>query len=51
MCSYKVQGVKYEVVKEKIRVAVADDNRDFMSVVEEYFKEQPDIEIVGMRCV
>lgn len=48
MCSYKVQGVKYEVVKEKIRVAVADDNREFMNVVEEYFREQPDIEIVGM---
>lgn len=40
--------MKYEVVKEKIRVAVADDNRDFMSVVEEYFKEQPDIDLAGV---
>jgi two-component system response regulator (stage 0 sporulation protein A) len=35
------------VLKEKIRVAIADDNRDFVSIVKEYLTEQSDIEVVG----
>lgn len=35
------------MLKEKIRVAIADDNRDFVSIVKEYLTEQSDIEVVG----
>lgn len=35
-------------MKEKIRIAVADDNREFVGIVQEYFMQQPDIEVVGV---
>jgi two-component system response regulator (stage 0 sporulation protein A) len=36
------------VVKEKIRVAIADDNREFVSIIQEYLNQQPDIDLVGV---
>jgi len=36
------------VVKEKIRVAIADDNREFVEIVKDYLNEQPDIEVAGV---
>jgi two-component system response regulator (stage 0 sporulation protein A) len=36
------------VVKEKIRVAIADDNREFVSIIQEYLIQQPDIDLVGV---
>jgi two-component system, response regulator, stage 0 sporulation protein A len=36
------------VIKEKIRVAVADDNREFVGIIQEYLSEQPDIEVAGV---
>ncbi|WP_110953155.1 sporulation transcription factor Spo0A [Anaerosinus massiliensis] len=36
------------MIKEKIRVAVADDNREFVGIIQEYLSEQPDIEVVGV---
>ena len=34
--------------KESIRVAIADDNRCFVSIIEEFLNEQDDIEVVGV---
>ncbi len=36
------------MVKEKIRVAIADDNREFVSIIQEYLNQQPDIDLVGV---
>lgn len=36
------------MIKEKIRVAVADDNREFVGIIQEYLSEQPDIEVAGV---
>ncbi|GBG55018.1 Stage 0 sporulation protein A [bioreactor metagenome] len=36
------------MVKEKIRVAIADDNREFVSIIQEYLIQQPDIDLVGV---
>lgn len=36
------------MVKEKIRVAVADDNREFVGIIQEYLSEQPDIDVIGV---
>lgn len=36
------------MLKEKIRVAIADDNREFVGIVREYLADQPDIEIAGV---
>lgn len=36
------------MVKEKIRIAIADDNREFVGIMQEYLSEQPDIEVTGI---
>ncbi|MEG6585651.1 sporulation transcription factor Spo0A [Dendrosporobacter sp. 1207_IL3150] len=36
------------MVKEKIRVAIADDNREFVSIIQEYLTQQPDIDLIGV---
>lgn len=36
------------MIKEKIRVAIADDNREFVGIIQEYLAEQPDIEVAGV---
>ena len=36
------------MIKGKIRVAVADDNREFVGIIQEYLSEQPDIEVAGV---
>lgn len=34
--------------KEQIKVAIADDNREFSELMQEYLGQQPDIEVVGV---
>lgn len=34
--------------REKIKLAIADDNRDFVEIMQEYLGQQPDIELVGV---
>lgn len=36
------------MLKEKIRVAIADDNREFVGIVKDFLTEQSDIEIAGI---
>jgi two-component system response regulator (stage 0 sporulation protein A) len=36
------------IVMEKIRLAIADDSRDFCRIMKDYISTVPDIEIVGM---
>lgn len=36
------------MIKEKIRIAIADDNREFVGIIQEYLAEQPDIEVAGV---
>jgi len=43
----KAQG-EDNVVKEKIRVAIADDNREFVGIIQEYLTQQPDIDLIGV---
>lgn len=33
---------------QKIRVVIADDNREFSEIMQEYLKQQPDIDLVGV---
>ena len=35
------------MVKEKIKVLIADDNKDFVAILQEYFTRQEDITVVG----
>lgn len=34
--------------REKIKVAIADDNREFSEIMQEYLSQQPDIDLVGV---
>jgi len=36
------------VLKERIKVAFADDNKEFSEIMNEYLGQQPDIEVVGV---
>lgn len=36
------------MIREKIKLAIADDNREFVGIMEEYLLQQPDIELVGV---
>lgn len=36
------------MLKEKISVAIADDNREFVRIIQEYLSEQADLEVVGV---
>nr|WP_092067357.1 sporulation transcription factor Spo0A [Dendrosporobacter quercicolus]NSL46543.1 sporulation transcription factor Spo0A [Dendrosporobacter quercicolus DSM 1736] len=36
------------MVKERIRVAIADDNREFVGIIQEYLSQQPDIDLIGV---
>lgn len=36
------------MTREKIKVAVADDNREFAEIMQEFLQQQPDIELVGV---
>jgi two-component system response regulator (stage 0 sporulation protein A) len=36
------------VLKERIKVAFADDNKEFSEIMNEYLSQQPDIEVVGV---
>lgn len=36
------------MIMGKIRVAIADDNREFVGIIQEYLSEQPDIDVVGV---
>lgn len=36
------------MLKERIKVAIADDNREFSEIMHEYLSQQPDIEVVGV---
>lgn len=35
------------VITERIKVAIADDNREFSELMQDYLSQQPDIELVG----
>jgi len=37
-----------QVLKERIKVAFADDNKEFSEIMNEYLSQQPDIEVVGV---
>ena len=41
-------------MKEKIKIVLADDNKDFCQVLKEYLSNEDDIEIlgiaIGIRC-
>ncbi|SDL55105.1 two-component system, response regulator, stage 0 sporulation protein A [Dendrosporobacter quercicolus] len=45
---HKAQGEDITVVKERIRVAIADDNREFVGIIQEYLSQQPDIDLIGV---
>ncbi|MDU4960435.1 MAG: sporulation transcription factor Spo0A [Sporomusaceae bacterium] len=36
------------MTREKIKVAIADDNREFAEIMQEFLQQQPDIELVGI---
>ncbi len=36
------------MTREKIKVAIADDNREFADIMQEFLQQQPDIELVGV---
>lgn len=36
------------MTREKIKVAIADDNREFAEIMQEFFQQQPDIDLVGL---
>ncbi|HAK74299.1 MAG TPA: sporulation transcription factor Spo0A, partial [Sporomusaceae bacterium] len=36
------------MLKERIKVAFADDNKEFSEIMNEYLSQQPDIEVVGV---
>lgn len=38
----------FYVIKEQIKVAIADDNREFSELMHEYLNKQPDLEVVGV---
>lgn len=35
------------MIRETIKIAIADDNREFVGIIQEYLQQQPDIELVG----
>ncbi len=36
------------MIRETIKVAIADDNREFVSIIQEYLAQQEDIDLVGV---
>jgi two-component system response regulator (stage 0 sporulation protein A) len=36
------------MTREKIKVAIADDNREFAEIMQEFLQQQPDIDLVGI---
>lgn len=36
------------MTREKIKVAIADDNREFAEIMQEFLQQQPDIDLVGV---
>ena len=36
------------MIRETIKVAIADDNREFCGIMQEYLMQQPDIDLVGI---
>ncbi|MCX7780236.1 MAG: sporulation transcription factor Spo0A [Negativicutes bacterium] len=36
------------MIRETIKVAIADDNKEFTGIMQEYLSQQPDIELVGV---
>lgn len=36
------------MTREKIKVAIADDNREFADIMQEFLQQQPDIDLVGV---
>lgn len=36
------------MTREKIKVAVADDNREFAEIMQEFLQQQPDVDLVGV---
>ena len=36
------------MINEQIKVAIADDNREFSELLHEYLNKQPDLEVVGV---
>jgi two-component system response regulator (stage 0 sporulation protein A) len=37
-----------KVIRETIKVAIADDNKEFTGIMQEYLTQQPDIDLVGV---
>jgi two-component system response regulator (stage 0 sporulation protein A) len=44
----KMQGEGFYVIRETIKVAIADDNREFVGIIQEYLSQQVDIELIGI---
>ena len=38
-------------MKEKIKIVLADDNKDFCQVLKEYLSNEDDIEILGLSLI
>lgn len=48
MTLYKTAGRGFYVSRETIKVAIADDNREFVGIIQEYLSQQNDFELVGV---
>lgn len=44
----KTAGRGFYVIRETIKVAIADDNREFVGIVQEYLAQQADFQLVGI---
>jgi two-component system response regulator (stage 0 sporulation protein A) len=45
---YKIKNKKGGVEMENIKIAIADDNRDFSNILSEFLGQQEDMEVVGI---
>lgn len=45
---YKTAGRGFYVIRETIKVAIADDNREFVGIIQDYLSGQADFELVGV---
>ncbi|WP_371256684.1 sporulation transcription factor Spo0A [Pelosinus sp. UFO1] len=44
----KTAGRGFYVIRETIKVAIADDNREFVGIVQDYLTQQADFQLVGI---
>ena len=43
----KIKEMGGNILKEKIKILLADDNTEFVSTVIEYLKQEEDMEVIG----